>query len=410
MGVLRRYLPILGWLPALRPRAGSRADAVAGLSVWALLVPQSLAYATLAGVPVQYGLYTAFAALLAYPLFGTSRQLVAGAERGRVRRLGGRRRAARRRRRRSAPTRRSGTRPRSRSPTGAVYVALGLLRMGWVSTFLSKAVHVRLRPRVRDRHRDRPVHSLLGVAGRRRLVRRGALGHDRGRSRHAASTTLAVGAASLALLLVMRYRLPRWPRVLIVVALAIVAVERARPRRPRRRGHRGRADGPVLGRPARRGWSETTALLVGALSIVFVGYSESLAAAAVDGAQARLRDRHRPGADRPGHGVRRRRPRRRLRRSTAACRRRRWPTPPASRSQMASLINAAFILLTMLFLAACSSTLPGATLGAVVIDAMIGLITLREFKRYYRGQPRRLGVLHGGRRSGSCSSGSSRGS
>jgi hypothetical protein len=45
-------------------------DAVAGLSVWALLVPQSLAYATIVGVPVQYGLYSAFAALLVYPLFG----------------------------------------------------------------------------------------------------------------------------------------------------------------------------------------------------------------------------------------------------------------------------------------------------------------------------------------------------
>ncbi len=51
----------------------ARRRPLAGLSVWALLVPQSLAYATLAGVPVQYGLYTAFAALLMYPIFGTSR-------------------------------------------------------------------------------------------------------------------------------------------------------------------------------------------------------------------------------------------------------------------------------------------------------------------------------------------------
>ena len=73
--VLQRYLPIVGWLPR-NERSWLAGDAVAGLSVWALLVPQSLAYATIAGVPVQYGLYTAFAALLAYPLFGTSRQLV----------------------------------------------------------------------------------------------------------------------------------------------------------------------------------------------------------------------------------------------------------------------------------------------------------------------------------------------
>src|SRR4051794_29392033 len=74
---MRRYLPILSWLPGY-DRRWLAADALAGLSVWALLVPQSLAYAALSGVPVQYGLYTAFAALLAHPLFGTSKQLAEG--------------------------------------------------------------------------------------------------------------------------------------------------------------------------------------------------------------------------------------------------------------------------------------------------------------------------------------------
>ena len=68
---IRRYLPILDWLPRYE-RKWLAGDAVAGLSVWALLVPQSLAYASLVGVPLQYGLYTAFAALLLYPVFGTS--------------------------------------------------------------------------------------------------------------------------------------------------------------------------------------------------------------------------------------------------------------------------------------------------------------------------------------------------
>ena len=77
MGLLRHYLPILAWAPTYS-RASLPADAIAGLSVWALLVPQSLAYATLVGVPVQYGLYTAFAALLAYAVFGPSRILVLG--------------------------------------------------------------------------------------------------------------------------------------------------------------------------------------------------------------------------------------------------------------------------------------------------------------------------------------------
>ena len=76
-GLPRRYLPILDWVPAYE-RRWLKADAVAGLSVWALLVPQSLAYATLVGVHVQYGLYTAFAALVAYAIFGSSRHLAEG--------------------------------------------------------------------------------------------------------------------------------------------------------------------------------------------------------------------------------------------------------------------------------------------------------------------------------------------
>ena len=54
------------------------------------------------------------------------------------------------------------------------------------------------------------------------------------------------------------------------------------------------------------------------------------------------------------------------------------------KSELASLINAVFILATMLFLATLFESLPGATLGAVVIDAMVGLITFAPLKRYYR--------------------------
>ena len=48
-------------------KGGRRPTPVAGLSVWALCVPQGLAYASIVGKPLQYGRYTAFAALIAYP-------------------------------------------------------------------------------------------------------------------------------------------------------------------------------------------------------------------------------------------------------------------------------------------------------------------------------------------------------
>ena len=58
-----------GWL---------RGDALAGLTVWAVLVPESLAYATIAGVSPVVGLYAAPAALILYAAFGSSKHLIAG--------------------------------------------------------------------------------------------------------------------------------------------------------------------------------------------------------------------------------------------------------------------------------------------------------------------------------------------
>ena len=64
---LRGYRP--GWL---------QGDLLAGLTVWAVLVPESLAYATIAGVSPVIGLYAAPGALILYAAFGSSRHLVTG--------------------------------------------------------------------------------------------------------------------------------------------------------------------------------------------------------------------------------------------------------------------------------------------------------------------------------------------
>ncbi len=74
---LRSSLPLLAWLPEYS-RANARDDLRAGLTVGVILVPQSMAYAVIAGVPPIYGLYAALVPLLVYPLLGSSRQLAAG--------------------------------------------------------------------------------------------------------------------------------------------------------------------------------------------------------------------------------------------------------------------------------------------------------------------------------------------
>jgi len=72
-----RLLPILGWLPAYR-RDCLLPDFLAGLAVWAVMVPEGMAYAGIVGVPPIMGLYTIVPPLIAYALLGTSRLLVVG--------------------------------------------------------------------------------------------------------------------------------------------------------------------------------------------------------------------------------------------------------------------------------------------------------------------------------------------
>jgi len=70
-----QYLPILKWLPHY-DRSWLRADVIAGLTLWGLVVPEAMAYAGVANLPPQAGLYTLLAALLIYAMLGTSRHLV----------------------------------------------------------------------------------------------------------------------------------------------------------------------------------------------------------------------------------------------------------------------------------------------------------------------------------------------
>ena len=74
--LLSRLLPFLRWFPM--SRAGLRADLVAGITVALVLVPQSMAYAQLAGLPVVYGLYASFVPVIVASLWGSSSQLHTG--------------------------------------------------------------------------------------------------------------------------------------------------------------------------------------------------------------------------------------------------------------------------------------------------------------------------------------------
>src|SRR5512132_3363601 len=75
--MLTKIFPFLSWLKGYNG-ASFRADFVSGLTVALVLVPQSMAYAQLAGMPAYYGLYAAFLPVIVGALWGSSRQLATG--------------------------------------------------------------------------------------------------------------------------------------------------------------------------------------------------------------------------------------------------------------------------------------------------------------------------------------------
>ncbi len=74
---LKSFLPILNWLPNYN-KSWLKGDIGAGLTVGVMLIPQGMAYASIAGLPAVYGLYASIVPIIIYAIFGTSRQLAVG--------------------------------------------------------------------------------------------------------------------------------------------------------------------------------------------------------------------------------------------------------------------------------------------------------------------------------------------
>ncbi len=129
-----RLLPILQWAPHYN-REWLRLDLVAGLAVAALVVPKSLGYAGIAGVPIQHGLFAAAAGTILYALFGTAKQISTGPSSALAAVAGSAVVLSSVSGEEAVPLVASIT-----VLTGILFLLLAISRMGWISQFLSKAV------------------------------------------------------------------------------------------------------------------------------------------------------------------------------------------------------------------------------------------------------------------------------
>lgn len=139
---IKGFIPILSWLPRY-DRAWLTVDVIAGLTLWGLVVPEAMAYAGIAGLPPQAGLYTLLAALLIYALLGTSRHLVVQATSATAALLASSVAAAL-----VATAAVNASDPETYQAyasafvlvTGLVFLAAGIARLGFITQFLSKPV------------------------------------------------------------------------------------------------------------------------------------------------------------------------------------------------------------------------------------------------------------------------------
>ena len=363
-------------------------DVLAGLITAAVVIPKAMAYATIAGLPVQIGLYTALVPMAIYAVLGTSRPLsvsttttiaiLTGALLGEV-----------------APDADPATLIRATATlsviVGGILLVASLLRLGFVANFISEPVLTGFKAGIGLVIVLDQAPKLLGVHYDKAGWLRDALslvGHLS--AAHAA--TLVVGLATLAVVVGLEHLAPQLPAPLLAVAGGIAASH-----------FLGLAASGVAvvghipgGLPAlvRPELALVESLWPAAVAIALMSFTETIAAGRAFASPSEPR----PDANQelvatgasnvlgglfgamPGGGGT----------SQTAVNRK-----AGARTQAAALVTAGVSLATLLFLAPVMGLIPQATLAGVVIATSIGLISLADFReiRSFRTQEFRWALV-----------------
>ena len=350
-----------------------RLDVIAGLTAAAVVIPKAMAYATIAGLPVEVGLYTAFVPMVIYAILGSSRPLsvsttttlaiLTAAELGEA-----------------APGGDAASLLRAAMMltllVGGFLIVASVLRMGFIANFISEPVLVGFKAGIGLVIVLDQIPKILGIHFARGTFLQNLLATIR-EIPHTSLPTLGVGLAMLALLVGTKSFFPKAPAPLIAVAVGIAGSGLLG-----LQTHGVELVGRVpSGLPsfAVPDFKLAGQLWPGALGIALMSFTETIAAG-----RAFTKEGETPpqanrellatgfanvggaflGSMAAGGGTT----------QTAVNR------SAGARSQVAELVTAAISLVTMLFLSPLIGLMPHATLAAVVIVYSIGLVKPAEFR------------------------------
>jgi len=373
---MKRRLPVAPWLAGFR-REWLRADVIAGLTGAAVVIPKAMAYAVIAGLPVEAGLYTALAAMLVYPLLGSSRPLSISVTSALAMMTGAQLVAT------SAGG--TGADPTTVAATlavlvGGILIGARLFRLGFLANFISLPVLVGFEAGVGLVIIIGQLKSVLGVHVTSHSVV-GTLMELPGLLPETHGLTLAVGLAGIAVLLGLEHIAPKVPAYLVWVALSIAA---AAVFGLEALGVTSIGDVPSgLPSLALPDVSLAPLLWPGALGIALMSFTESVAAARAfthreDAPVSANKELLAVGAANIASALVGGMPSGGGTSQTAVA------DKAGARSQMAQWVNAAAVLATLLFLSSVIGLMPKAALGALIVVASASMIKPKSFRAIAR--------------------------
>ena len=378
-GIMRRFLPFLDWIGQVRDPNVLRTDLIAGTTVALVLIPQSMAYAQLAGLPAYYGLYASFLPVIVASLWGSSAQLATGPV-AVVSLL-------------TASTLAAYVTIGSDEfiamaitlalLVGAVQFLLGLFRLGVIVNFLSHPVILGF---------TNAAALIIGLSQLNKIF-----GVDKPRSEHFVNDiyavilqipqthipTLIMGVTAIAIMWGLKKYLPKIPGVLVAATITTFASWLLN-----FQAHGGQVVGeipeglPSLSTP-QLSWDMAVKLLPSAFVISLVGFMEAISIAKA--MASRSKQHLDPNQELIGQGLA----------NMVGSLGQSYPVSGSfSRSAvnfnagaitgMSAVFTALIVLITLMFLTPLLYHLPQAVLAAVIMMAVFGLINVKAVKHAWQ--------------------------